>query len=263
MAGVELVPIGVDEQGLQVDILKQKVMDGKIRAVYLTPHHQYPTTVVMSPARRLFLLELCRKHGLAIIEDDYDHEFHYDGSAVLPIASDDVHGLVVYIGTLSKILAPGLRIGFVVAERRVLERVSTLRTLMDRQGDLTVERAVAELLEEGEIARHARKMRKVYLERRDCLIDALDRQLPGVFRLRVPPGGIAVWAEVVDDIDVDAWQTRALREGVVFHTGRRFTFDGGPRPFVRLGFAAVNPKEIQQAVKAIAKVARSNPKRRP
>jgi GntR family transcriptional regulator/MocR family aminotransferase len=114
-AGARLVPIAVDEHGIDVDALEALAARERLRAVYVTPHHQYPTTVMLDAGRRLRLLELARARRIAIIEDDYDFEFHYEGRPVLPLAAADQHAVVVYIGTLSKILAPSLRLGFVVA----------------------------------------------------------------------------------------------------------------------------------------------------
>ena len=252
MAGGRLVPLPVDAQGLRVDALEDLVQREKVRAVYVTPHHQYPTTVVLSPGRRIALLSLARAHRIAVIEDDYDHEFHYDGRPVLPLASADQAGVVVYIGTLSKILAPGLRIGFVAAPEPLLARLGAIRSFVDRQGDQTVERAVAELIEDGEVQRHARRARRVYQDRRDALVEALEKTLGEALRFSVPVGGMALWAEAAEGIDVDAWAARGLSAGVVFYTGRRFAFDGRKRPVMRLGFAALNEREIREGVKRMA-----------
>ncbi|MFO0661932.1 MAG: PLP-dependent aminotransferase family protein [Polyangiaceae bacterium] len=233
-AGAKLHAVDVDHDGMDLDALEKIVSKEVIRAVYVTPHHQYPTTAVLSPGRRLMLLELARKHRFAVIEDDYDHEFHYEGRPILPLASGDKYGVVVHIGTLSKILAPGVRIGFVVAPEPVLKQVAILRTFVDRQGDRVVERALAELIEDGELQRHARRMRKVYLERRDVLVESLGKYLPGRLRFDVPKGGLAVWAQAAEHDDVDAWQQRAFRAGVLLQTGRRFAFDGRSQPFFRI-----------------------------
>lgn len=107
LAGAELHPILVDEKGLDVDGLQRLLRQTPVRAVYVTPHHQYPTTVTLSPQRRQQLLALAQRHRFVIIEDDYDHEFHYDGRPVLPLASADEAGVVASLGTLSKVLAPG------------------------------------------------------------------------------------------------------------------------------------------------------------
>ncbi|MDI3284023.1 PLP-dependent aminotransferase family protein [Polyangium sp. 15x6] len=246
--GARLVPLPVDAEGLSVDALAALVARESVRAVYVTPHHQYPSTALLSPARRIRLLDLARAHRIAILEDDYDHEFHYDGRPVLPLASADRAGVVIYIGTLSKILAPGLRIGFVVAPAPLVERLAAIRTFVDRQGDLALERAVAELLEDGEVQRHARRMRRIYQARRDVLTDALRKHLGDAVELAPPPGGMAMWVRVAPGIDVDTWAARALDRGVVIHPARRYAFDGRSRPFFRAGFAALDEREIHEGV---------------
>lgn len=253
LAGATLAPIPVDAQGLDVDALGALLAKQKIRAVYLTPHHQYPTTAVLSPGRRLKLLQLAQAHRLALLEDDYDHEFHYEGRPVLPLASADPAGAVIYIGTLSKILAPGLRLGFIVAPPPLVERLTALRAIVDRQGDQALECAVAELLEDGEVQRHARRMRRIYVERREALGEALRTQLGDALQFELPAGGISLWARAAPGIDVDAWAARALAQGAAFYPASRFAFDGQPRPAARLGFAALELDEIREAVKRIAR----------
>lgn len=252
LAGARLLPVPVDASGLRVDALAELAARERLRAVYVTPHHQYPTTAVLAPGRRMALLELCRAGRIALLEDDYDHEFHYDGRPVLPLASADTSGVVVYIGTLSKILAPGLRIGFVVAPEPLIERLAAHRTFVDRQGDHAVERAVAELLEDGDVRRHAQRARRIYKARRDVLVDALRARLGGALEFDVPAGGMALWARVGGGIDADAWAERGLTRKVAFSPGRRYAFDGKKLPFVRLGFAALDESELREAVARMA-----------
>jgi GntR family transcriptional regulator/MocR family aminotransferase len=223
--------------------------------VYLTPHHQYPTMAVLAARRRLALLALARRHRFAIIEDDYDHEYHYEGRPILPLASADRGGCVVYVGTLSKVLAPGLRIGYVVAPRPLVERLAAIRALIDHQGDIAVEAAVAELMEDGELQRHVRRMRRVYHARRDALIDALRDQLGDAVSFDVPPGGMALWIHA-PDLDVDAWAARAKAAGVLFTPGRRVSFHGRATPYARLGYACVTEDEIRRAVGILRRTAR-------
>jgi GntR family transcriptional regulator/MocR family aminotransferase len=251
-AGARLVPLPVDESGLSVDALAALCRRERVRAVYVTPHHQYPTTVTLSAARRLELAELARRERVVILEDDYDHEFHYQARPVLPLASADAAGVVVYIGTLSKVLAPGLRTGYVVAPRPLCDLLVAHRLYVDRQGDLPIERALALLLEEGEVERHARRARRHYLARRDALGAALAQRLGGALSFALPPGGMALWAQAAPDIDVERWAARGQAKGVVFHTARRFAFDGQVRPFVRIGFAALEERELLEAVRRMA-----------
>ena len=248
LAGAKLVSVPVDERGASVDAIERLTRSQRVRAVYLTPHHQYPTTAVLAPGRRLALLELARAKRIAVIEDDYDHEFHYDGRPVLPLASADRSGVVVYIGSLSKILAPGIRVGYLVAPRPLVDALTALRGHVDRQGDQVVEHAVAELLEDGEVQRHARRARAAYAERRDVLADALERSLGDTVSFTRPPGGTALWTKVHPRVDVERWAESAREAGVDFQTARTFTFDGRARPFARFGFASLDPDELRRAV---------------
>jgi GntR family transcriptional regulator/MocR family aminotransferase len=195
------------------------------------------------------LLELARTHQMAILEDDYDFEFSYDGVPVLPLASADRAGVVVYIGTLSKVMAPGLRLGFVLGPRALVEALALRRTAADRQGDQVLERAVAELLEDGLLQRHVRKMSRIYQARRDALAAALERQLHGRVAFALPPGGMSLWLQVDPSIDVEAWAIRAERKGVLFYSGHHFDFQGQALPNLRLGFSTLNEDELQEAVR--------------
>jgi GntR family transcriptional regulator/MocR family aminotransferase len=206
----------------------------------------------MSAGRRLKLLDLARAHRMAVIEDDYDHEFHYDGRPVLPLASADRFGVVVYVGTLSKVLAPALRIGYVVAPIPLIERIAAHRSLIDAQGDQVLEYAIGELLEEGEIQRHIRRVRREYRVRRDTLVAALRDHLGNRVTFDIPAGGIALWVKAKKGLDVDQWASAAKDRGAVVVTAAAFTLDGRPRPFMRLGFASLDGSELQEGVRRLA-----------
>jgi GntR family transcriptional regulator/MocR family aminotransferase len=250
-AGLEPVPVPVDAEGLDTAALARVHEEAPLSAIYVTPHHQYPTGVPLAHHRRLALLELAQRARVPVLEDDYDHELHYEGRPLLPLAHLDRKGVVVYLGTLSKVLAPGLRLGFVVAPTPLVERLSALRATLDRQGDLVVERAVAELFEEGLVERHGRKMRRVYQARRDALVSALGARLAARLVFEVPRGGMALWAHA-PGVDVEALRERTEARGVSFTTAARYAFDRRPRPFVRLGFAALTEAELERAVRVLA-----------
>ncbi len=249
-SGAELIPIRVDEQGMDVDRLEAALEEGPLRAVYLTPHHQYPTTATLSPARRMRLLRLAAEHRIAVIEDDYDHEFHYEGRPVLPLGARDDHGVVIHVGTLSKVLAPALRIGWVVAPPPLHEALIGVRRFIDRMGDPAVERAIGELIEEGELHRHTLRMRRRYRRRRDAMAELLTEAFGDRLRFSVPRGGMALWARA-PGVDVDEWGRRAEAAGVIVQTARLFTFRGRPRRAMRLGYAALEPEELRVAVKRL------------
>jgi GntR family transcriptional regulator/MocR family aminotransferase len=206
----------------------------------------------MSAGRRLKLMELARTHRFAIIEDDYDHEFHYDGRPVLPLASADRFGVVIYVGTFSKVLAPALRLGYVVAPVPLIARIAAHRSLIDTQGDQVLEYAIAELLDDGEIQRHIRRVRREYHARRDTLVEALRSQLADDVTFAVPAGGIALWVRATKSADVDRWAARARDQGAVIVTAAAYALDGRPRPFMRLGFASLNSRELEEGVRRLA-----------
>jgi GntR family transcriptional regulator/MocR family aminotransferase len=251
-AGARLIGVPVDGGGIDVDALTRICARTPIRLLYVTPHHQYPTTAVLTAGRRVQLLALARKLRFAILEDDYDHEFHYEGRPVLPLASMDRHGVVVYIGTLAKILAPGLRLGFVVAPRPLIDRLGRERHLVDRQGDHAIEIAIAELIEDGELGRHIRKMRRIYHARRDAFIAALREHLGHHISFHVPTGGLALWAEVRPGLDVDRWCKRALDNGVQFQPGGMFCLTPRRLAAARFGYGTCTEAELRVAVRRLA-----------
>jgi GntR family transcriptional regulator/MocR family aminotransferase len=250
--GATIAPIPLDAEGLRIEPLRTLAESGRLRAVYVTPHHQFPTTVTLSAGRRMQLLDLARQYRFAIIEEDYDHEFHYDGAPVLPLASSDRWGVVAYVGSFSKVLAPAMRIGYVVAPRALVKSVAAQRLYIDVQGDRVLEYAVAELLEEGQIQRYIRRIKRIYAERRNVLADALRRKLGEALTFSMPAGGIALWAKAADDIDIDRWAGRARSQGAMMITARHFAVDGKPRPYARLGFASLNEQELVEAVRRLA-----------
>lgn len=254
-AGAELVPIDVDAEGLRVDQVADAADAGPLRAVYCTTHHQYPTMVTLPASRRLALLELARERRFAIVEDDYDNEFHYRGRPVLPLAAHDPAGSVAYVGTFSKTLAPGLRLGFLVGPSELVRAATAHRIPIDRQGDAATELAVATLLEDGTVGRHLRRMRRVYAARQGFVAERLSTVLGDRVSFDVPAGGLALWVRSErpgPEGDVEAWQLRGARAGVGFDVGRRYHLDGTGLPYLRIGFASLDEPQLALAVDRLA-----------
>lgn len=250
--GARVVAIPLDDEGIEIDALEAVIAKCGIRAVHITPHHQFPTTVPLSAGRRLRLLELARRERFAIIEEDYDNEFHYDGSPVLPLASADRWGVVAYVGTFSKVLAPALRTGYVVAPRTLVKNLAAHRLYIDVQGDRVLEFALAQLMEEGELQRHIRRVRREYRARRDVLVGELRRQLEDRLTFDIPAGGIGLWVRAAEGIDIDVWADQARKAGAMMITARHFAVDTKPSPFARLGFASLDQTELKEGVRRLA-----------
>lgn len=255
-ANARVIPVPVDSHGLCVDRLAELAEnEPALKAVYLTPHHQYPTTVTMGAGRRLKLLQIARQYGLTIIEDDYDHEYRFEGRPVLSLAAragSDVS--VIYIGSLSKLLAPAFRTGYAIASPAVIAGMAERREAIDRQGDIPLEQALANLIDEGELRRHARKARRIYRSRRDFLADELQRRLDDAVAFDVPPGGLAIWLRVTDGLSAETWANNAVQAGLAITPGGRFVLDteDAPEAF-RVGYASLDEGDLRRAVDILAR----------
>ncbi len=256
-AGARCLPVPVDGDGLDVEALEALLAQQRVRAVLVSPQRHYPTLVTLSPARRERLLELASRHRLAVLENDQDSEFQYDGTPLAPLAAADAAGVVVHVGTLSKVFTPGLRLGLVHGPAPLIARMKELRLVFDRQGDLVLERAMAELMEDGELGRHLNKMQLVYRRRRDVLVAALRRELGAAIRVEPPSGGLALWVEVAEGVDVDRLAARALELGVAVQPGRQFAFDARVVPGLRVGFSNYPEPELEEVARRLGAALRS------
>lgn len=251
--GANIVAVGLDEDGIDIAAVEHACRRNAVSAVFVTPHHQFPTTVSLRPERRLRLLELARQFGYAIIEDDYDHEFHFESQPLLPMAGY-APGHVVYVGSLSKLLLPALRIGYIAAPPPVIDAVAHMVSLTDGMGNTLTEDAAAELIETGELRRHARKVRQVYAKRRGSFAAEIDRAMGNLVDYRIPEGGLAFWLRF-PGIDLDQMEARAAVMGLRFAASRSFmTRDDAPRG-LRVGFASLNEEEARAALGALREAA--------
>jgi GntR family transcriptional regulator/MocR family aminotransferase len=256
-AGMHLVRVKVDEYGIDVDRIEKICRRKKIKAIYITSHHHYPTTVTLIASRRIKLLELSEKFGIIIIEDDYDYDFHYLSSPILPLISADQKGMIVYIGTLSKTIAPAIRTGYVVAPPNLLLELCRLRQLIDTQGDPIMELALAELFAEGEIRRHMKKALQEYHKRRDFLCSALSENFADSIHFKIPDGGLAIWARFNKSIPLPSLTEKLKAQGLILSNG--LIHNSGPASLnsTRLGFGWMNKTETETAIAILRKTIHS------
>lgn len=247
-AGIRLVPVPVDAEGLDVRHGARRAPGARL--VYVTPSHQYPLGVTMSLHRRLELLEWASRSGAWILEDDYDSEYRYAGRPLAALQGLDPTGRVIYAGTFSKVLFPSLRLGYLVVPSELTEAFMAARALADRQSPSVTQAALADFIDGGHFARHIRQTRALYAERQDVLVQAVRRSLGGLLEVMPAEAGMHLVGWLPDGVDDRDAARAALGQKVDvpplsgFRAGpaRR-----GERGGLILGYAAYTPREIDEA----------------
>lgn len=196
-------------------------------------------------------------HDFCVIEEDYDHEYHFSGRPYLPLASDRSQRHVIYIGSLSKSLGSTFRCSFIVAPPNVIEVLERTAVLTLGQGDAVMQRMLADLINDGELKKHLRRVSTEYRRRRQTLLDCLHEAFGTLVSVQEPEGGLALWVKFADSIDVDQLAAKALELDLVVRGGRLFSPDGHPENALRLGFASLDTDEIRRATQRLAQAARA------
>ena len=240
--GMDVVGVPVDEDGVQVDALEELSAD----VLILTPSHQWPVGGVLSPGARAAVLAWARRTGALILEDDYDAEYRYDRAPVGAIQGVDAER-VAYAGTVSKTLAPGLRLGWLVLPRELVEPVAEAKLLADRGSPILDQLTLADFLSRGRFDRHLRRMRPVFRSRRDALLAALARHLP-----ELEPTGIAAGIHLVawlpGNLEERAVVEAAAREGVAIAGISPFRLSPSPRGGLIFGYSDLDERAIEDGV---------------
>ncbi|WP_182959423.1 MocR-like pyridoxine biosynthesis transcription factor PdxR [Pedobacter gandavensis] len=251
-AGAVMLPVGLDEHGIDVEKLEQLCKLQPIKAVYVTPQHQFPSTRSMKADRRLQLLNLSNQYGFAIVEDDYDHDYHFGLRSLQPLASYETAHNVIYISSLSKLIAPAVRIGYVAGPEDFIDSLAALRMTIDRQGDPVMEHAVAELMEEGLVNKHAKRALAVYRARRALMAKYLDLYMKDLANYELPEGGLAFWLVFKKPQNTNQLAEQLLKNGVQVISTERFSFDEQPLNALRLGYASLEAEEMERGIRLIA-----------
>lgn len=255
-AGAQLIKVPVDDYGMDIDAVENICKKKKVRALYVVPHHHHPTTATLSGDRRMQLLQLTHRHKLALIEDDYDYSYHYDSAPLLPLASTQHGGSVIYIGSVTKLLIPSMRIGFMVGPANFIAAAVNLRKLIDTRGDDFLETAIAGMIGKGHLGRHIKKSNKLYHQRRDLFCEMIDHYLPDVIQYRKPSGGMAIWACFHPRFPLATVAKRTAALGLYMNDGTFYNTGAKNYNALRMGFSSLNENEMEQAVQILVKATR-------
>jgi 2-aminoadipate transaminase len=250
----EFLSAPMDDQGLIVDELQRRLDGITPKLICAQPNFQNPSGVSMSLPRRMQLAHLAGQRGIPIVEDDPYAELIYEGEALPSIKSFDTAGLTLYLGSFSKILMPGLRIGWVAGPAEVLEKMAVVKQSSDLHTDGLVQRVVNVMVRSGELPTHIEKLKTEYRLRRDAMLAALAEHFPPEASWTHPRGGLFVWVELPDDVSCAELVRPAVDRLVLFPPGAGFFRDGTGQNTMRLNFSNQPAESIREGVKRLGQV---------
>jgi len=253
-AGLECVPVPLDADGMQVDLLQTMPC---AKAVFLTPSHQFPTGTTLALDRRLAAIAWAQQEQAWIIEDDYDSEFHYAGKPKACVQGLDQHERTIYIGTFTKSMFPGLRIAYMVLPASLVAPMTVARTLLDGHSAPIAQLTLARFIEGGHLGAHVRTMRAVYAERRDVLARLVREHLGDFLEPRVPAGGMQMPCRLIRDISERAAVDCARKADIDLLGLTQLHASNPHQAGFLMGFAAHTPHELEVAAKKLASVLRT------
>lgn len=249
-AGARLVPVPVDDEGL--DVSRGATLCPSARMVYISPSHHFPLGVTMSLARRLSLLEWASRAGAWILEDDYDSEYRYAGRPLAALQGLDKEGRVIYLGTFSKILFPSLRLGYMVIPPDLVDAFKNARAILSRFSPSIEQAVLTDFISEGHFTRHIRRMRALYRERQQCLIEAARRELEGAIELEPNEAGMHLVGRLPRGTDDRAVSREANRLGVEASALSMYYVERARLSGLILGYAGYDEREIRKGVRLLA-----------
>jgi len=259
--GAEFIPVPIDENGMRTDLLEDSIKKAKqrginVKMIYTVATCHNPTGVIMSDDRRKELLEVASKYDLLVIEDDPYSFFVFDDTNFTHLKTMDSEGRVIYLGTFSKILAPGLRLGYMIADRQLTRAVELAKQMVDLHSSTLSQYIALYAIREGVVDKTIEKARKAYKEKRDVMVDALEEYMPEGSHWFKPKGGLFAFIYLPEGVDTADMLPTAIDRGVAYVPGRNFFSDGSGANAMRINFSYLSPDKLRTGIKIIADTAK-------
>jgi GntR family transcriptional regulator/MocR family aminotransferase len=248
-AGAQLIPVRVDHDGMNVAEMIRRGRNA--RAAYVTPSHQYPMGVTMGATRRMLLLNWATRSGAWIIEDDYDSEYRFGSRPIASLQGLDTDGRVIYVGTFSKVMFPALRLGYVVVPKDLVPAFSAARDAADIFSPTLYQAVLTDFIQEGHFARHIRRMRMLYMERRTALVNAIQMQMGDMTEVIGAEAGMHLLALLppgTDDVEVSR---KAAQKGISAIPLSTCYLKPPTRGGLILGYGGANPHQIRDGMRKL------------
>jgi len=255
--GADMVGVTLDDDGMDVDELEEKIKESRkkgknLKMIYTIPTFQNPAGVVMSEERRKRIVEIAEENNLLLVEDDPYGKLRFDGKPLKPLKAHDEN--VIYLGTFSKILAPGFRLAYVIAPEKVTKKMVIAKQSVDLCTPTFTQSIAYRFIRDGYMERHIPRIIEMYKRKRDLMLEVLDEYFPEGCRWTHPHGGMFLWATLPEHIDTKEMFKDAIKEKVAYVHGRAFYVDGGGSNAMRLNFSNPSDEEITEGIKRLGKV---------
>jgi GntR family transcriptional regulator/MocR family aminotransferase len=248
-AGAQLIPVPVDDEGIDIAEIIRRGREGRV--VYVTPSHQYPLGTTMSAARRMLLLNWAARSGVWIVEDDYDSEYRFGSRPVASLQGLDTDARVIYVGTFSKVMFPALRLGYVVVPQDLVPAFASARDAADIFSSTLYQAVMTDFIREGHFARHIRRMRMLYMERRRALVNAIQIQMGDMLEVIGAEAGMHLVALLSPRIDDVAVSKRAALNGISAMPLSICYLQSPARPGLVLGYGGANARQIHDGIRKL------------
>ncbi|MBN1874303.1 MAG: PLP-dependent aminotransferase family protein [Anaerolineae bacterium] len=254
---LKIIGVPVDAWGMQVEHVETLLQQHHPKLLYTIPNFQNPTGMCLSGARRRELVVLANRYNVPILEDDFAGDLRYEGRAQPAIKALDLNGSVIYVGTFSKMLMPGLRVGFLVADGPIFGQLVDYKRVNDLTTSTLIQRGLDEYVTVGRYQAHLRRSCRIYRKRRDAMILAINRYLPPDVQVNPPQGGLFVWLRLPENISSLKLLPVAAEQGVEFAQGGIFFLNCSEgEAYARLNFATQTPEDIEQGIQRLGRALR-------